>query len=101
MSFSQYLAAREFLAFIGQPLITYILILSFLQVFFSVLYLVKKKAYSEYLVKCLYINTALYVLGFIFLIWFHIQIYTTVLIEYPAILRQMIPVENSRFVIPL
>ncbi|MCZ7355962.1 MAG: cytochrome c biogenesis protein CcsA [Candidatus Methanoperedens sp.] len=61
----------------------------------------KKKAYSDYLVKCLYINTALYVLGFIFLIWFHIQIYTAVLIEYPAILRQMIPVENSRFVIPL
>jgi cytochrome c biogenesis factor len=101
MGFSQYLAARESLSLTGQPLVTYILILSLLQVIFSILCLVKKEKYYDYLVKCLYINIALYVLGFIFLIWFHIQIYNSVLIEYPAILRQMIPVENSRFVIPL
>jgi cytochrome c biogenesis factor len=35
------------------------------------------------------------------LAWFHIQIYNTVLIEYPAALRQMIPVENSRIAAPL
>ncbi|HEY9245990.1 MAG TPA: cytochrome c biogenesis protein CcsA, partial [Candidatus Methanoperedens sp.] len=43
----------------------------------------------------------LYLLGFVFLIWFHIQIYNTVLIEYPGFLRQFIPVENSRFLVPL
>ena len=33
--------------------------------------------------------------------WFHVQIYNTVLIEYPAILAQMIPVGESRMVVPL
>ncbi len=101
MGFSEYTAAREYLGIIGQPVITYILIVSLLQGFFSILYLLKKEKYYDYLMKCLYINTGLYVLGFIFLAWFHIQIYNTVLIEYPDFLRQMIPVGSSRFTVPL
>ena len=102
MGFSEYLAARESLAAIGQPVITYILIISLLQGILSFLYIIKRKGvYYDYLIKFIYINTGLYVLGFIFLIRFHIQIYNTVLIEYPAVLRQMIPVDSSRFIIPL
>src|SRR3989304_7083392 len=100
MGFSEYLAARDFLTFIGQPVITYILIFSLLQVFFGILYLLKKKYYG-YLIKCSYITSGLYVLGFIFLIWFHVQIYNTVVIEYPVFMREMIPADESRFIIPL
>jgi cytochrome c biogenesis factor len=68
----------------------------------SVIYYEKKKEiYYDYLTKLLYINTGLYVLGFAFLAWFHIQIYNTVIIEYPEVMRTMIPVDSSRFVIPL
>lgn len=102
MGFPEYLAARESLAIIGQPVITYILIISLLQGILSFLYIIKRKnVYYDYLIKFIYINTGLYVLGFIFLIRFHIQIYNTVLIEYPAVLRQLIPVDSSRFIIPL
>ena len=51
--------------------------------------------------KCLYLSTGLYFLGFFILIWFHMQIYDTVLIEYPPAMRQMIPVEESRIAAPL
>jgi len=101
MGFSEYLAARDYLGLIGQPVITYILIVSLLGAFFSILYLLKKEKYYDYLIKCLYINAGLYILGFIFLTWFHGQIYNTVLIEYPAFLRQMIPDEQSRIAVPL
>lgn len=102
MGYPEYLAAREFLGTIGQPVITYILIISLFQGIFSILYLTKRNSrYYDYLIKCLYISTGLYILGFLFLIWFHTQIYNTVLIEYPAALRGMIPVENSRIIAPL
>lgn len=100
MGYSEYLAARDYLGLIGQPVITYIFIVSLLQGFFSILYLLKKEKYYDYLIKCLYITAGLYILGFIFLIWYHVQIYNAVLIEYPAFLRQ-IPVESSRFAVPL
>ncbi len=101
MGYSEYIDAREYLGLIGQPVITYILIISLLQGVFSVLCLLKKEKYYDNLIKCLYISTGLYILGFIFLAWFHIQVYNTVLIEYPPFLRQMIPVQSSRFAIPL
>lgn len=102
MGFPEYMAARESLVLYGQPVLTYILLVSLLQFFVSVLYLWKNHdKYYENLIKLLYINTALYILGFLFLIKFHIQVYNTVLIEYPVFLRQMIPVESSRFAIPL
>jgi len=101
MGFPEYLAARESLELIGQPVITYILILSLFQAVFSVLYLLRKDKYYNCFIKCMYINAGLYVLGFIFLIMYHIQIYNTVLIDYPEFMRQMIPVDSSRFIIPL
>ena len=101
MGFQEYIAAREFLGSIGQPVIAYILIVSLFQGLFSILYIIKKNSkYYDYLIKCLYISTGLYFIGFFMLAWFHIQIYNTVLIEYPAALRQMIPVENSRIAAP-
>ena len=102
MGFTEYVAAREFLRIIGQPVITYILVISLFQGIFSILYLLKSDdRYHDLFKKCLYITTGLYFLGFIFLIWFHIRIYNTISIEYPAALRQMIPVEESRIVVPL
>ncbi len=100
MGFPEYAAARDYLSFIGQPLITYILIVALFQALFSLLCF-KKEKYYGYLIKCLYISTGLYVLGFIFLAWFHLQIYNTVLIEYPAFLQQMIPVAENRIAVPL
>ncbi len=102
MGFPEYVAARAYLGVIGNPVITYILILSLFLGFISIIYLWKQQdKYYDILIKCLYIVTCLYILGFVFLVWFHIQIYNTVLIEYPAILSQMIPVRESRLVIPL
>lgn len=102
MGFPEYATAREYLGIIGNPVITYILILSLFLGFISIIYLWKQKdKYYDILIKCLYVVAGLYLLGFIFLVWFHIQIYNTVLIEYPAILAQMIPVRESRMVIPL
>ncbi len=102
MGFPEYIAARESLVLYGQPVITYILLISLLQFLVSILYLWKKNdKYHDNLIKLLYINTALYIIGFLFLIRFHIQVYNTVLIEYPFFLQEMIPVESSRFAIPL
>lgn len=100
MGFVEYLAAREFASGIGQPVITYIFILALFMVFLSLLFLRNaKENYFNYLIKLLYIQTGLYIVGFIIIIWFHVQIYNTILIQYPADMQ--LPVESSRFVIPL
>jgi len=100
MGFEQYLAAREFVSGIGQPVITYIFIVALLMGFLSLLLLRNAKGdFFNYLVKLQYIHASLYIIGFIFIIWFHVQIYNTVLIVYPADMR--LPVESSRFAIPL
>lgn len=100
MGFVEYLAAREFESSIGQPVITYIFIVALLTGLLSLLFLRNaKENYFNYLIKLLYIQTGLYIAGFIIIIWFHVQIYNTVLIQYPADMQ--LPVESSRFVIPL
>jgi len=56
---------------VGQPVITYILIMSLFQGIFSILYLFRKDSkYFDLLVKCLYISTGLYFIGFFILVWF-------------------------------
>jgi len=100
MGFVEYVAAREFASGIGQPVITYIFILALLMGFLSLLSLRNaKENYFNYWIKLLYIQTGLYIFGFIIIVWFHVQIYNTVLIQYPADMQ--LPVESSRFVIPL
>ncbi len=100
MGFADYLAAREFASNTGQPLITYIFILGLLEFIFAIFFLWKKNIrYYDYLIKCLYISTGLYVIGFIVIIFFHFQIHNSVLIEYPKEL--LLPVESSRFAVPL
>jgi cytochrome c biogenesis factor len=100
MGFAEYLVAREFASNTGQPLITYIFIMALLQFIFAILFLRgKHDRYFNYLIKCLYISTGLYVLGFIVIILFHFQIHNSVLIEYPEELR--LPVQSSRFAVPL
>lgn len=100
MAFLQYIAAREFASNIGQPVIFYIFIVALLQCISAIIFLrMKKDRYYAYLIKCLYISTGLYITGFLVILFFHIQIYNTILIEYPAGLG--LPVENSRFAVPL
>lgn len=100
MGFVEYLAAREFASGIGQPVITYIFIVALLMGILSLLCLRNaKENYFNFLIKLLYIQAGLYIVGFIIIIWFHIQIYNTVLIEYPVDMQ--LPIESSRFAIPL
>ena len=100
MGFAEYLAAREFASNTGQPLITYIFILGLLQFIFAILFVRgKHDRYYDYLIKCLYISTGLYLVGFIVIIFFHFQINNSVLIEYPKEL--LLPVESNRFAVPL
>lgn len=102
MGYPEYLAARDFVTFAGQPVITYILMVSILIAVLSITYFWKKKdLYYDYMLKLLYIQTCLYLIGFVLLAWFHIKIYNTVIIEYPEVMRAMIPMDSSRFVIPL
>lgn len=102
MGLAEYISARETLVLFGEPVVTYIFFISLLQVIFSLLYLLKREqVHYDNLKKILYVHAGLYLIGFVLLIWFHNRIYETVLIEYPVVLRQMIPVESSRFIIPL
>lgn len=102
MGYPEYLAARGFLVSAGEPVITYIFIVSLFIGILSILFFWKNKdIYYIHLLKLLYINTGLYIIGFMLLAWFHMQIYNTVIIEYPEVMRTMIPVDSSRFVIPL
>lgn len=102
MGYPEYLVARETLGQIGQPLITYILIIALFTGIFSITYLISKNSkYFNYLLKCLYLSTGLYLVGFLTIAWFHLQIHNNVLIEYPEAMREMIPIESSRFFIPL
>ncbi len=100
MGLPQYLAAREFASGTGQPVITYIFIVALLMGFSALFFLRNgRENYYNYLKKFLYIHTGLYLIGFVLIIWFHIRIYDTILIEYPGELG--LPVESSRFAIPL
>ncbi len=100
MGLEEYLSAREFVSDIGQPVITYIFIVALLMGLLSVLFLRSaREKYYNYITKFLYIHTILYIIGFVFIVWFHARIYGTVLIEYPGNLG--LPVESSRFAIPL
>jgi len=100
MGFAEYLVAREFASNTGQPLMVYIFIMALLQFIFAILFLRGKQGrYYDYLIKCLYINTGLYLVGFIVITLFHFQIHNSVLIGYPKELR--LPIESSRFAVPL
>ncbi len=78
-----------------------IIFCSEVRVFGSTDFIKKDSKYYAYIKKCLYISTGLYLIGFIILAWFHLQIYNTVLIQYPAEIRGMIPVEENRIAVPL
>ncbi|MFQ6118608.1 MAG: cytochrome c biogenesis protein CcsA [Methanosarcinales archaeon] len=99
---SDYIAARETARSIGAPIMTYIFIVSLIIAALSVFYLTKRdEKFGKYLNKLIYIDTLLFVLGFLVLIWFHLKIYQTVVIEYPEFLRNYLPVTQDRFAVPL
>ncbi len=105
---SDYNAARETAASIGAPVITYIFIISLIIAVLSVFCLAgygkkfsKFGNFGKYLNRLIYIDTFLFLLGFLIIIWFHVQIYQTVVIEYPQFLADYVPVTQERFAIPL
>ncbi len=102
MSFYEYISARESLITIGSPVITSILMISLAQGVLSLGYLWKKDdKYYNILTKLLRILAILYMLGFVLLIRFHVQIYEYIIIKYPVFMRHLIPIENSHLIIPL
>ena len=108
MSYQEYLAARDTVTTIGQPVITIILIVSLLLGAVSLYHMVMRdnRAYmlSAQLRK---IVTLLLILGFIIIAWFHLRIYQTIELVYPPELANYMAstmgtsTTPSRFVVPL
>ncbi|MCL7412292.1 MAG: cytochrome c biogenesis protein [ANME-2 cluster archaeon] len=108
MSYQDYLAARETVTTIGQPVITVILIVSLLLGMVSLYHMVTRdsRAYvlSTQLRKS---STMLLMVGFIIITWFHLRIYQTIELVYPPGLSNYmsanmgISVTSLRFAVPL
>ena len=108
MSYLEYLAARETVTTIGQPVITFILIVSLLLGAVSLYHMVTRdtRAYilSAQLRK---ISTVLLVIGFIIIAWFHLRIYQTIELVYPPELANYmaanmgVSATSLRFAVPL
>lgn len=108
MSYQEYLTARETVTAIGQPVITFILIVSLLLAMVSLYHMVTRdlRAYmlSAQLRKS---GTVLLTIGFIIIAWFHIRIYQTIELIYPPELSNYmsanmgIAVTSLRFAVPL
>ncbi|MBN1133985.1 MAG: cytochrome c biogenesis protein CcsA [Methanosarcinaceae archaeon] len=108
MGYQEYLAAREFVTTIGQPIITYTLIVSAVLFLLSVYCLVKRdEQVIEYSTTLLKVNTTLLALGFLVFAWFHFKIYSTIEVVYPDYVAAYvfqtsgIQLTSSRFAIPL
>ena len=108
MSYQEYLAARDTVTTIGQPVITIILIVSLLLGAVSLYHMVMRdnRAYmlSAQLRK---IVTLLLILGFIIIAWFHLRIYQTIELVYPPELSNYMAstmgtsATSLRFAVPL
>ena len=108
MSYQEYLAARETITTIGQPVITFILIISLLLGAVSLYHMFTrdKRAYtlSAQLRKT---STVLLVIGFIIIAWFHLRIYQTIELVYPPELTNYMAADmgvratSLRFAVPL
>lgn len=108
MSYQEYLAARDTVTTIGQPVITIIFIISLALGIIAVYHMFSNDNRAFRLVSRLReIDTALLVIGFIIIAWFHLRIYQTIELVYPPELAKYMAstmgtsTTPSRFVVPL
>jgi len=108
MSYQEYLAARDTVTTIGQPVIYVIFIFSLALGIIAIYHMLSNDSRAFRLASQLReIDTALLVIGFIIIAWFHLRIYQTIELVYPPELANYmastmgISTTPSRFVVPL
>jgi cytochrome c biogenesis factor len=84
MSYQEYLAARDSVTTIGHPVISFIFIFSLTLGIIAIYHMVSNDNRALRLAsKLREIDTALLVIGFIIIAWFHLRIYQTIELVYP------------------
>ncbi|MCD4798339.1 MAG: cytochrome c biogenesis protein [Methanosarcinales archaeon] len=108
MSYQEYLAARDTVTTIGQPVISVIFIFSLALGIIAIYHMLSNDSRAFRLASQLReINTALLVIGFIIIAWFHLRIYQTIELVYPPELANYmastmgISATSLRFAVPL
>jgi len=108
MSYQEYLAARDTVTTIGQPVISVIFIFSLALGIIAIYHMLSNDSRTFRLASQLReINTALLVIGFIIIAWFHLRIYQTIELVYPPELANYmastmgISATSLRFAVPL
>ncbi|MBC2698970.1 MAG: cytochrome c biogenesis protein CcsA [ANME-2 cluster archaeon] len=108
MSYQEYLAARETVTTIGQPVISVIFIFSLALGIIAIYHMLSNDSRAFRLASQLReIDTALLVIGFIIIAWFHLRIYQTIELVYPPELANYmastmgISATSLRFAVPL
>ena len=108
MSYQEYLAARDTVTTIGQPVIYAIFIFSLALGIISIYHMLSNDSRAFKLAsKLREIDTALLVIGFIIIAWFHLRIYQTIELVYPPELANYMASTmgtsstSLRFVVPL
>lgn len=108
MSYQEYITARETISAIGHPVISVILIVSLALLFISIYFMLSKDRRAFKLAAQLReIDTALLIIGFIVIAWFHLRIYQTIELVYPPYLSNYmaanmgVSASSLRFAVPL
>ncbi len=108
MSYQEYLAARETVTTIGHPVISAIFIVSLALGIIAIYHMLSNDSRAFRLAsKLREMDTALLVIGFIIIAWFHLRIYQTIELVYPPELSNYmastmgISATSLRFAVPL
>ncbi|KAF5425956.1 MAG: ABC-type transport system involved in cytochrome c biogenesis, permease component [Candidatus Methanomarinus sp.] len=85
MSYQEYLAARDVMSTLGQPVITAIFIISLTLGIISIYHILSgdKRAY-RLAARLRKADTVLLIIGFLIITWFHLRIYQTIEVVYPS-----------------
>jgi cytochrome c biogenesis factor len=108
VSYQEYLAARESVTTLGQPIITFIFIMALALGIVSIYHILSSDMRTYQLSGQLRkISTVLLVIGFIIIAWFHLRIYQTIELVYPPELANYmaanmgVSATSLRFAVPL
>jgi cytochrome c biogenesis factor len=108
MSYQEYLAVRDTVTTIGQPVISVIFIFSLALGIIAIYHILSNDSRAFRLASQLRgIDTALLVIGFIIIAWFHLRIYQTIELVYPPELTNYMAstmgtsATSLRFAVPL
>jgi cytochrome c biogenesis factor len=108
MSYQEYLTARDTVTALGQPVISVIFIISLALGIIAIYHMLSNDSRAFRLASQLReIYTALLVIGFIIIAWFHLRIYQTIELVYPPELANYMAstigtsTASLRFVVPL